>query len=161
MTLTELAVVIAIIVIISAVAVFSSLQMFTSTTSAEVRQIAGDMMAIRQTAINDHQNYCVSFNAFNYTIYNNSCPGLAANLTERRAISSSFVAFYNTAATPDRWDPISTPINITFNAFSSTTFGGTIGCPGAATTCNVTIHYGEEGKTINFNEDTGYINVTL
>lgn len=143
MTITELAIVIMIMVIIYSVVLPSWLQVFTRRVEGEARTIIADLSLVRQMALTYHRDYCVNFNDTIYTIYNDTGCGNATRQIKKVALTSYIV---NPA----------TPFNLTFYGYFNNSY--VILSDGNSTTdqINITLQHVNRTKSFSIYEATGY-----
>jgi Tfp pilus assembly protein FimT len=134
-TLSELVTVVAIIGVITAVAMLSMAVLPSRRLRAEARRVVSDLNWAREMAAASHNNYCVRFQSRSYEIYRGSCGGTALTTDTLQV---------------DITNP-SPPFNIVFNGFNSADLGGV-----ADNDYTITLTQAGRTRNVYVYQNTGY-----
>jgi tryptophan-rich sensory protein len=145
-TLAEIAVVLAIMILIYASVAMSSHYLFPKRAEAESRQIMADLIWARDRASSNQLNSCFVFidqsavnSNYTYTIYNGTCGALGAPISNVSLVSFICSSDINAAAMGS--NTASCPFNITVynQSLSPNNIAGSFGFPSCVTAGNMSI----------------------
>lgn len=146
-TLVELTVVIAIMIIIYGAVFLSKDFIFSRTLQSETQALVSDIRWTRQVCVNRHTDVCVRFDQNDYTVYEGTCGGSSRQLRSRSMMSSLV--------------DITTPFDVDFYT-SSKSPPRTAGCADSNRAVNGIITFslvyeGARARIVDIYEDTGSI----